>query len=400
MSRDQDFGYILLYGSMRTGGIETLIVRMANALVRNNVPVVVLCEDGALVSSLPDAAQVVLYSGTKDLLAIARAGGIKPSQASSSVLVTFDPISAARGLLLESILPSIGTHLSGVFHPRAYFMAGERRDRILLNRLLASAVGFNQLFFMNEECRKASAEKWSVNLSDCSILPLPVDDSPVTWAPRASKSLRLVSVGRLVDFKAYNLGAPHIVRECLRNGVDVIWDIFGEGPIKSDIQREIALAATDDAVSLRGELPYALFQETVSKYDLFIGIGTAALEAAMAGVPVICCVDSEKRLCYGFIDVLPFGNVGELQVQYPDVSIAGLIANFSNSSETDRALQARACRFAAEKYDMRSFLRTLSDNSGKATTSRKRKKAIGWLYYLMVDSVFARFLRELKSIRR
>lgn len=388
---------MLLYGALRTGGIETLIVRMAAALVRNGVPVTVVCEAGTLVASLPNEAQVVVYEGGKNLVSLLRSGNLRLEGAPSFVLVTFDPISAARGLWLEAMLPGITAHLSGIFHTRAYFMTGERRDRVFLNKLVAAAVGFDQLFFMNDECRRDHSEKWRADLNSCPILPLPVNTCEASWQPRLRTELRVVSVGRLVDFKAYNIGAPAIVKECAAAGVDVVWDIFGTGPMHDAIQEEISRHGTEGLVRLRGELPYETFSPTVSGYDVFIGVGTAALEAAMVGLPVICGVDSEKALCYGFLSDLPFGNVGELQQRPPKTPISRLLVDFAKASAEDRIGFSRRCVRAARQYEMQPFLDSLVRLGSKKAGSTIRKKLVGWSYYFLLESPLATLVRRVRT---
>ena len=391
--------FILVYGSLRTGGIETLIVRMAKYLTKNGYGVIVCCGEGGMASSLPSNAHVLTYKGTNDLRLKLRMNNASAlHDLTDVIIVSFDPISAARALWVE-LACSAGqkvSHLSGVFHPRAYFMTGERKDRIFLNHLVARAVGYSHMFFMNEECRVANAKRWNVDLSDSPIAALPIDAAERIWAAKRGSEMRIVSVGRLVDFKAYNLGAPGIVKSLRKRGVQLSWDIYGSGSLQPDIQTEIEKCGVGDVVCLRGELPYSDFQARVSAYDIFVGIGTAALEAAMVGVPTICATDSHREHSYGFIYELPFGNLGELQSSPPTVEIQDLIAEFACATESDRARKSDMCRAAAMRYEMTGFIGQLLavHQQQGAKPSRLIKRFGAWLYCAATESKAVGILRQ------
>ena len=391
--------FVLVYGSLRTGGIETLIVRMAGFLKRNGYPVVVCCGNGPLLASLPRDIELITFLDTDELLR--KFSGIRHRLDSTpgTIIVSFDPISAARALYIDIELckHTKTSHLSGVFHTRAYFMTGERRDRIALNHGVAMAVGYNSMFFMNEECRTSHAQRWNVDLSKSPIAILPIDVAEHSWRPNNTSSLHIVSVGRLVDFKAYNLGAPKMIKALRERGLDVSWDIYGDGPLQVEIAAEINRHGVSESVHLKGELPYRDFAKVVAGYDLFVGVGTAALEAAMLGLPTICGTDSQRELCYGYLHDLPFGNVGEMQQHFPGVDMGGLIEAFARSDQESKRQLSFFCRNAALKYGMNGFIDALLaiHNNQLTKSPRALKRCIAILYRLATESAPVRFMRQI-----
>ena len=390
--------FVLVYGSLRTGGIETLIVRMAGFLTKRGHSVVVCCADGPLLAALPVGVELVTFSDTDELRSKFSEISHFFESVHEIVVVSFDPISAARALYVELALPkhTKSSHLSGVFHTRAHFMTGERRDRIALNHLVAMAVGYSSLFFMNEECRAGHAERWLADLSSSPIAILPINVVEDSWRPNGGSKLRIVSVGRLVDFKAYNLGAPPLIRALRECGLDVSWDIYGDGPLHEEISDEINRCDVAEWVQLRGELPYQDFPQAVANYDLFVGVGTAALEAAMLGLPTICGTDSQRTLCYGYLKDLPFGNVGELQQQPPTVEMSDLIEAFARSNLDSKRQISAACREAASKYGMDEFIAKLLaiHNDRPAKMPRVLRRSVALLYCLATESAPVRLLRQ------
>jgi len=282
-------------------------------------------------------------------------------------------------------------------------MTGERKDRIFLNYLLARAIGDGQLFFMNAECRESHSKKWNTDLSCCPIFALPINLVDATWQPSEKQSVRVVSVGRLVNFKTYNLGAPRIVSECLNRGLDVTWDIYGDGPLHGLIKTEIETLGIVNNVRLMGALEYRDFPATVAGYDLFVGMGTAALEAAMLGVPTICATVDEATRCYGYLHVLPYGNVGELQEKPPTLELADLIQAYYGFGQEQRTLLSEQSRAAAEKYGMPEFAEAVTHMAGSRQPAPNRlvKRLVGELYRFATESYAAKVVRRhaLKKVR-
>lgn len=393
----------IVYGCLRTGGIETLILRMANFFISIGVSVSVCCTAGGeLESSLDSRVNIISFTQSTDLIKAVHFCKARMRAKSTVLIMSFDPISAARALMVERALFKKDmkvSHVSGVFHPRAYFMTGERKDRIFLNYLVARAIGKERLFFMNEECRTTHSIKWNSDLSRSPILALPVNWIDATWQSSEKTTVRVVSVGRLVDFKTYNLGAARIVKACLNRGVTVTWDIFGDGPLHGLIKAEIEILGMASHVRLMGALNYNEFSEMVAGYDLFVGMGTAALEAAMVGVPTICATVDEATRCYGYLHTLPHGNIGELQSNLPTLELADLIQFYSTSTQAKRTYLSKQSRAVAEKYGMPKFAEAVANMAVNSHASPPRfvKRAIAELYQMATESFVVKAVRHCLS---
>lgn len=390
---------ILVYGSLDTGGIETLIVRIANYFALFDIRVIVCYNAGSeLISLLDSRVDIIKYREISDLKKLIRRFHKKIDNLENILIMSFDPISAARALMIESVFSSYPhvTHISGVFHPSAYFMLGTRKDRVFLNNHVAMAIGKRQIFFMNEECRKAHEVEWNTNLSTSPLFALPINYVDAKWHPSKQKIVRVVSVGRLVGFKAYNVGSAKIVKSCLDKGIEVIWDIYGYGVESEKIQLEIDLLKVGNSVRLMGKLDYIDFESTIVSYDLFVGMGTAALEAAMIGVPTICATIDEPVYCYGYLQELPFGNVGELQYVPPSVRITELIEKFSTMDVNERAFLSIQSHEAAKKYGLPMFAESIADMASKIhkTPGKLRKRAVAEIYRIVTEGYVVKGLRR------
>jgi glycosyltransferase involved in cell wall biosynthesis len=388
---------LFVYGDLHHGGIETLIVRLTHYLAEHGRTLAVCVRGGELTGQINRATELLQWTDRSD--AVWQAMQWISRSAEPVTLVSFDPISAALGLAVEA--RNAGrislVHLSGVYHPRAFFMTGERLDRIWLNRLVAKAVGDPLMYYMNQECRAEHERRWRTSLETSAIIPLPIQEVEPAWEPGYCEGLRIVSIGRLVDFKTYNLSAAEITRECVDGGLPICWDIYGTGPLTDAIGDTIDRHAVEKSVTLKGALPYARFASTVVDYDLFVGMGTSALEAAMLGVPTIVVTESERRRSYGYICDLPFGNVGERQSFPPPYDLGDQIRLYASLDLVRREEIGRKCRNAVLDYSYRHWVEELDQLARYATQrpSMTFKKAVSTLYEGMTASPLASLVRRL-----
>lgn len=130
----------------------------------------------------------------------------------------------------------------------------------------------------------------AVALSDDEIARLGHLDLPPADAP-----LRLVSIGRLLDWKGFHLGLRAFARAVASDGAmrRATYDIIGDGPAMGRLQREAAALHLGDRVRFLGALPR---EETLARLgeahalvhpSLHDSGGFVCLEALAAGRPVL-----------------------------------------------------------------------------------------------------------------
>lgn len=115
------------------------------------------------------------------------------------------------------------------------------------------------------------------------------------WSPAGS--LKLVTVSRLNPMKGHK-HAIAAVRVLVDEGIDVQYDIIGEGEYHAEIERQIIDAELEKRVRLVGPVANDAVASRLSEYDAFIlpsvGLGEAApvavMEAMSVGMPVLCSI--------------------------------------------------------------------------------------------------------------
>lgn len=107
-----------------------------------------------------------------------------------------------------------------------------------------------------------------------------------------SNIFRICSVGRLTDFKTYNLWMIDVVYDLKNRGINIVYDIYGEGVLKERLQKKIIDLKLQSCINLKNSFKYSEFNNVVKEYDVFIGSGTAIIQASSIGVCSIIGIES------------------------------------------------------------------------------------------------------------
>ncbi|MBA3881988.1 MAG: glycosyltransferase family 4 protein [Chthoniobacterales bacterium] len=88
-------------------------------------------------------------------------------------------------------------------------------------------------------------------------------------AGRAPGPIRLLSVGRLVEFKGFDV-LIDACAELRRTGIVFTCEIIGEGALRGELEKRIASHALSSAVHLSGEQPQSYVLDAVTTCDIFV----------------------------------------------------------------------------------------------------------------------------------
>ena len=187
-------------------------------------------------------------------------------------------------------------------------------------------------------------------------------DKPINLAKKDENLYKICTVGRLVDFKTYNFWLPKVISDMNLEGYNIILDIYGDGDKKEKVKDMVK--EYHQYSNLLPEFEYSKFDSVVREYDLFIGSGTAIVQAASLGIPCIIGIESIKKpLTYGFfsdfykyeyhLDSLPFNKV----------FISELIKNYISSSIDQKNSLKVKHKLAADEFNIEKCSLNMEDNS-------------------------------------
>ncbi|MGL5759485.1 glycosyltransferase [Plesiomonas sp.] len=191
----------------------------------------------------------------------------------------------------------------GVYHQNEFMF---KSSRLFARHAfdLFQSVGGDGVIFFNEENMNSYSRFYNVNYNNSSISPigieLPMNDVGVLGGYNYN---RIVSVGNLVNFKTYNSHIIKLLPSLLQINPNLCYEIYGDGPYKQQLMRLAKDVGVQDKVIFNGAIEYSKFATAVNKSALFVGSGTALIEAAALGIPALIGIESTKEpITYGFLN--------------------------------------------------------------------------------------------------
>lgn len=345
---------LLFYQDMSLyGGIETLVIRIARKEMASHSKVSIVVDPKKVMPEISDIPAINIFEITKNIARFPIGEDLD--------VIAFGPNPAALAFEFCWAASTRGIKVrfaTGVYHPRDFQRENERRHLHVLNYFLARSIGPKNIFFMNDECRRSHSQLLGLSFGDSKVIPIPMGQRPLAWVPRDNKkTLRIICVGRIVPFKAYNFSLPGIVRSVIESGVDVVCHVYGHGTHEEELLHAIEQNSVGANVSFLGVLPFEKFDAVVLEYDLFIGMGTSAVQAAQVGIPTLLAIDNNPTECYGYLCEAPFGNVGEASDSIPKRPIRDSIISHTNKSEIELIEISNECVKSASAYEGNDYIK-------------------------------------------
>lgn len=172
------------------------------------------------------------------------------------------------------------------------------------------------------------------------------------WSPAGS--LRLLTVARLDPFKGHRF-ALEAIQRLVRDGIDVRYDIVGQGHMQSEIERDLVELDLADRVTLHGTRSADQVVDHLLAADAFVlpshGLGEAApvsvMEAMGAGLPVIC------SLIGGTGEMIDDGRNGFLTGQKDVDALADRMTMLARDVDLRRSIGAAARSHAEAHFSTR-----------------------------------------------
>lgn len=245
------------------------------------------------------------------------------------------------GLVVAKRLSKIlgGTPITvGVYHQNEFlYSAGSGYFVRWVCETLSKTSGENMIF-LNEGNRVCYAKQFNEKFLTSPVLPVGIELSSVNseeWIINKEPFL-IISVGNLVGFKTYNRHVISSLPSLKIRYPRIRYEIYGEGEDLSVLKEHSISLGVEDVVNFCGHIDYSQFKQVVSRAHVFVGSGTAILEAAVLGVPSIVGIESiQKPLTYGFISEVAGFAYNEAGLNMPLVPIIECIETVF-SAEADK----------------------------------------------------------------
>lgn len=333
--------FLLIYPNPGViGGIETTIVRASRWLVSKGYRVTLLTLSGKNWSDLlpKEVRFIELGERFRELYYIVHAKKLLRSLQIQrpDVIKSFDLGSSWIAAQIAFIFGNKCKVIAGLYNPNLFY--GDYaptslhwwQDEYLYLKNYLRCIPDNARFFCGVD---QMAELKDVYRQKGELWPIPIDKEQFEPAKRNPMRGRIISIGRLSIMKEYNLYMIDIVRELLRKGYDITWTVYGVGKYEAEMRKRISQQGLDRLISLEGAVPFTKIWRVLEEANLFVGMGTAVLEAALFKVPNVVAVPYDiEGLAYGPVYNLPPGSVLPCKTEPPKLRMIDEIERILNLS--------------------------------------------------------------------
>jgi len=401
---------LLIYSQLNTGGVETLIVRMANWLVAHDRNVKIILENKSDLDHLLNNQIEIKYFGMKYLLLFEpffNKLSVKSSFFNNiDVIFSFEARSCWLASLIHKNIKKKPIFITGVYQPYEYNPNSKKYLRQFYHKMMKEMVPSESVLFMNSSCKKNVEKNLGTKFVNSNYFPLPVNIKPLkNLNERRPYRFKIVSIGRIVDFKTYNFHMIDIVRKLIEEKIEIVYEIYGHGPQEKLLKKKITELELNSNVIFKGKLNYENIPEVLEDAYLFIGMGTSVIEAAMCGVPSIVAIMSNPNpTCYGIIHDLNTDNVGEVEVNNSEILLENVIKTaISWSNEKYKEECFKSIDYVKKYYIdnvMRNYLNILEAN--KRRNLKYLTTYIYEKYYLtyIIIQLLRKILKKIVNIVR
>lgn len=357
---------LFIYGALGLGGIETFFVRLAKERFRRGLVTKILLLSGVEKSNDELLADMKKYASVyyaKDIFygppIISRVFTLlMPIRYRNleKMLDEVGQIHVADGwtaLLGHRLLRKVrnGAFLTvGFYHSREYlWMPKDGRlpyfERVNRNFVLKYLPKSNLCVFSDSMIDLYHSEGVA-DLTGAQTFRIGVVNKPdETFTSKLyvdSSELKICSVGRLVDFKAYNLWMIDVVRKLRKKGINAVYHIYGDGPLKAQMLEKIKDYGLQDFIELKGCVKYSDFNECVKGYDCFIGSGTSVIQSSSLGVCSLVGIESVRDdETYGFFPDCSHVEYNIDALSLTRYSVCELLEDFYYSSSGSKNMLSR-----------------------------------------------------------
>lgn len=360
---------LFIYGALGIGGVETYFVRIAKERFKEGLETKLLLQypeksNPELLSEMKKYADVYEYRDVFYFSKIAKyLKLVTPLKYISlnDLMKDIELIHVFQGedaLLAYRLSSKVGKKIPisvGFYHYVHYLWGGgavpyyEQINRKFVLKYLPKTL----LMMFNKDNISLYNKHVNDDFSQASTFSIGVIDKISEFKPTVNitRRIKVCAVGRLVNFKTYNIQLIQEIKRLCDDGYDVECDIYGDGPTKSDINNEILISDLVGKITLKGSFNYSDFDSIVSKYDIFVGSGTAIVQASALGIPSIAGIDNERGpYSYGYFCNIADRQYGRIDLNLKKDKFYNIIKCFIDLNEKERNILKKRHIESVERY--------------------------------------------------
>ena len=190
----------------------------------------------------------------------------------------------------------------GIYHQNEFMYRGVNYYFSNIAKEFFKKINAKNIIFFNDFNRRIYSMFFANDYSKSTIVPIGIVKS--SDAERVGNNFltkKIVSIGNLNEFKTYNRHVISLMPELVKLDDSFRYVIYGSGSSEKTLKRQVQELGVEDYVLFKGSIPYTELKNVLSDTFLFVGSGTAIIEASSIGVPSVIGIESLNTAdTYGF----------------------------------------------------------------------------------------------------
>ena len=297
-------------------------------------------------------------------------------------------------LRIKNISYSIGVYNLNEYiltNYKKYYFAREIEN-------LIKTFSYKNYLFFNEISRDEYIKVYGKSLIDSKISPVGVDLKQFSGRKTGKKNNKIVSIGRLTEWKTYNFHIIDVIKKFKDQNINFTYDSYGDGAERKRLEQKVIDYQLQDQVKFHPTIKYSQFQEKITNSLMFIGAGTALIEASACGIPALIGIENEaidNPQTFGFLHDLNTLSYQEIELNLEKKLIYNCIKNLYNLSEDEYNEQCNLAINRAKDFDIKI---TIVKFIEIVKQSQKNDKILGYTkIFFIVSSMIIHLLLNRNS---
>lgn len=350
---------LFVLGGLSIGGVETYVVRLAKELKGqgHNIDILLLSGkyDPGLFAQLRKFSDITIIEKVGFLGASSWINALLPNserpEVHYDVIHVVDLLTLAYVYLNREYYSFSGLSI-GIYHSKEFCWWREHNIYFRKKMLELYDKNVKLTLFPNESTAELASQFCGIGSSSLHILPLGISIKSYQNKKPNKQSLKIVSVGRLVDFKVYN---AHVISQMpkLRKIDNFEYFIYGTGPELASLQLLVSECGVGECVHFMGEIEYSELPAVLDGSFCFVGSGTTIIEASAAGIPSVVGIESIvlPLTCGLFSDVVGY-SYNEESATAIRIGIFEVIHSLYELSDAQYHIVSESHRHKANDFDI------------------------------------------------
>ena len=366
---------LFINDNFKTGGVETFILRLAQRLSQEDVKPIILSQsfifDQEIYRSLNKVAHVYFWDDyiyfpnflLRKIPPIVKVlFPIKKRKLLRELLIDLKHIHAtninsliyANRILRFSKKENIGFSI-GVYHINEYNILKYRENYFLkkFKQLIENFSSQNFLFF-NEISREYYSKLYGEKILKAPLAPIGIELQE-RLLNLGKKCNRIVSVGRLTSWKTYNFHMIDVIDSLKKKNILIYYESYGQGNQKNNLEKRVKELNLESQIVFHPAVSYNRFYDVIANSLMFIGAGTALIEASSAGIPALIGIENlnkKESKTYGFLHELNSYSYQELELDLEKKDIQHYIENLIEATDSEYAEICEVAKNRAKDFDI------------------------------------------------